>query len=138
MKEIKKVLFLLPSYVYVICSFIFFIFKNFVEEYKITKFTMNEHDFIILLFMLMCISFITFFIEIIYSLYHVSKTKKLKKNEKYIWIILLCLLNIISLPYYGLKYIFKDKNSKLNVIIYYSITLISFILSFIIIKNILK
>ena len=62
MKEIKKVLYLFPSYLYILSSFTFFVFKYFVEQYKIINFSNNMHDFVILLFMLMCISILAFFI----------------------------------------------------------------------------
>lgn len=138
MKEIKKVLYLFPSYLYILSSFTFFVFKYFVEQYKIINFSNNMHDFVILLFMLMCISILAFFIQIVYAVYHLSKNKKIKTNEKYIWLLLICLFNFISLPYYGLKNIFQDKKSKFKTIIYYVVLLVSLTISFIVVKKVLK
>lgn len=138
MKEIKKILFLVPTFIYILCGFMFYVFSNFIEKYNITKLTSNESDFILLIIILMSISIIFLLGEIIYSLYHLSKNKKMDINTKYLWILFICLFNIFTVPYYALKNIFKDKKSVLKIIIYYVLLILSLFISFIIIKNVLK
>ena len=65
--------------------------------------------------------------QIVYLMIHVIKNEKFSSNQKAVWLVLIYMLNVFSIPCYAYKYLLKDKNYKIKSTIYIilSVVLIS-------------
>ena len=61
--------------------------------------------------------------EIILFMIHAGKNKQIKNNI--LWAVLIYFLNIFIIPYYNLKYVIKDKNVAVKMIIFVILLILS-------------
>ena len=109
----NRVLFILPSILYLLLISIYPIFKILIDVKKIENTYLSIGCVVyLLLYIIMFLSIIT---ELIYLLKALYKSEK-SIIFKIIWTFLLVIFNVFTIPYFYIKYVLNDKKAFISLI----------------------